>query len=133
MTKWTREYLGAMPDAEKFEQHPEEYFPVAYRVSITGIWMADSSFDPEEAPSMIREVAEDIIFNDTAAIRVHRQTDAKPPTKEQLAEWDRINLEHARQTVEQNRRKEKAKAASSDPSTFEGAVKLVSDVYEVLK
>lgn len=133
-----REYEAAMEDGPKYAQHPDEYFPVAYRISVTGIYLATSRFDPDEVVACsgesIVEIVEMLVHNRTADIRLYRLTDAPEVTEEQKAEWQAERLRKAQEAIdydeEMRRQRTHEMITEPDRGSFSEMTDLVTGIYK---
>ena len=128
-----QEYEGAIPDGPKYAQHPDDYFPVAYRVSVTGIYITNSSFDPDEAQGDLLDIVESMVRQTgTADIRVYRLTDADEVTEEQKAEWQAERVRKAQEAIDYDAemRRRREMLTEPKPDTFSEMTDLVTGIYK---
>ena len=116
-----RQYEPSLEDGPKYAQYPDEYHPVAYRVMITGIYVTDSGFDPDESEGYIEDVVQDLVRTGSADMRLFRLTDAPEVTDAEREQWQAQRLKEARQSLCEQRAPE---------SSFDQAVKAVTGIYE---
>ena len=88
MSNNSKEIKHALPrdvvrqEGPKHAEYPHEFFPVAYRVKITGIWVTNSGWAPGEQGRDLLEIVHDMVEKDQAGISVRRLNDAP------LEEWE---------------------------------------------
>ena len=130
-----RQYEAAMEDGPKYVQYPDDYHPVAYRVVVTGIYVTDSAFDPDESDGYLEEIVRDMVLASSADMRLVRLTDAKPVTEEQKAEWQAERVRKAKAALKHTEevrqmRKEQDFEENAKPSAFQSAVDTVTGIYK---
>jgi hypothetical protein len=128
----------AIEDGPSFAQHPSEWFPVAYRVRITGIVIADSSHDSDEEVTENydpQDLAREMYENGSLGVELVRLTDAAPVSPEVKEERRQKKLKEAQEWWDREQDKRRAQEESEtqgNPScgSFEAMSGLVSGIYE---
>ena len=118
-----QQYEAAMSDGPKYAQYPDEYHPVAYRIMITGIYVTDSAFDPDESHVYMDEILSDMIRMGSADMRAVRLQDAPAPSDEQKAEWTAERVRKAQRSLI-------TEPPVTDGSSFEDVVDMVGGIYK---
>tara|TARA_B100001250_G_C19545298_1_gene676511 strand:+ start:392 stop:811 length:420 start_codon:yes stop_codon:yes gene_type:complete len=119
-----QQYEAAMDDGPKYAQYPDEYHPVAYRIMITGIYVTDSAFDPDESHVYMDEILSDMIRMGSADMRAVRLQDAPGPSDEQKAEWTAERVRKAKLSLSIT------ESPVTDGSSFDDVANVVSGAYK---
>ena len=132
----------AAPDGPHYAEWPEDYFPVAYRVRITGIVVMNSSYDKDENECDEVDLVREMCSNESLGIELIRLTDAEPTSPEVLKQREADKLRKAQEWYRSIRDKEDDANAderqgtrkdgdqSTNPSGLTEAAALVSGIYE---
>ena len=132
----------AIPDGPHYAEWPDDYFPVAYRVRITGIVVMNSSHDKDENDSDEADLVREMHSNGSLGIELIRLTDSAPPSPEVVKEREAEKLRKAQEWYSTLKDKEddaktdeargthKEGDQSANPSAFTEASALVTGIMK---
>ena len=119
----------AIPDGPNYAEYPDEFFPVTYRVRITGIMITNSGWDSDDHQPDPEELIKEMYENGSLGCELVRLTDADPTPPEIKEQRRQENLRKAREHWEQIEKAQRAKRAAQEASApSEGSFEAVSDM-----